>query len=103
MEVKSKMTLVKEAQAEQQEVLNQKRIGLLESLQEFKGIGGEDDIKASILAITAYFKTPGIPMPLLYTLGPDLNVSKAVKELVDEKKILKTGKKGNYIIHLAEA
>lgn len=99
---KSKLELAKEAQIEVQESLNAKRIEFLESLHEFNGIGGTDDIEQAVMKIVRHFK-PGIPLIFLQTVSPEAVLSKALKKLTDEGKIKKAGKKGNLKIELVEA
>lgn len=99
---KSKLELAKEAQAEVQETLTTKRIEFLEALTEFKGIGGVDDVKSSVLKIAEHFKD-GIPFSFLQMTAPDAILSKVLKDLLAEKKIEKEGKKGNVVIKLAVA
>jgi len=99
---KTKLELAKEAQIELHETMIDERIKFLETMQEFKSIGGSDNVEATVLRIVEHFK-PGIPFLFLQTIAPDAMLSKAIKDLKAEGKIEKLGKKGNVIIKLAVA
>ncbi|MEQ1858474.1 MAG: hypothetical protein ABMA13_00905 [Chthoniobacteraceae bacterium] len=98
---KTALDLAKEAQAEIQVTMTDKRIDLLTTMLEFKGVGGEDDIQAGILKIAAHFKE-GIPYPFLQSVYPEIPLTKARDELVKNKKIVQEGKKGKRTIKLVE-
>lgn len=90
---KSKLDLVKEAQAEVQSNVTAKRNELIDALMEHKSIGGEDQAKESLLEIVERFPE-GISYPFLQSVFPDVNLTAAREELKKENKIEQIGKKG---------
>lgn len=99
---KSKLDLAKEAQAEVQETLTTKRIEFLEALEEFRSIGGEDDVQVGVLKIVERYPN-GVPYLFLQTVFPDTALTAAREALKETNKIVQVGRKGNVIIKLAEA
>jgi len=94
---KSKREIAKEAQAEQQHLINAKREELLLLLIEHDEIGGIDDLEASLLAIIQ--KHPGgIRFPFLQSLFPNASLVTVRDNLKKDKKIHQDGKKGNVVL-----
>ena len=101
---KSKLDLVKEAQAEQQEILTDKRLDLLDALVEHESIGGTDNIEESLLEFVqkAVEKFPkGIPLPFVSKVYGGAELIPAIKALTEGGELKKEGKKGKYVLKLA--
>ena len=82
---KTKRELAIEAQKEQQQIVAAKRVEYLKALFELEEIGGQDDIKASVLEIVNAFPK-GIPFPFLTQAVPSATAT-IRKEMVEEKLI----------------
>ncbi len=99
---KSKLDLVKEAQAEQQTVITAKRLELIDTMMEHKSIGGEDQTQESLMELLGKYPL-GIPYPYLQSTFVEAALTAARDALVEAKKIEKIGKKGHYTLKLATA
>lgn len=94
---KSSLQLAKEAQAEIQTDLNDKRIEMIKMLKEYESIGGEENVEESLMEIALAFPA-GIAYPFLQRVFPEVALTKAREKLKTDGKILQIGKKGNVII-----